>query len=231
MTQWHDFYQKQGVAPSWPYAVDYEKELEIDTDVLIIGGGIAGCWAAIGAARTGVRVALVEKGDTVRSGAGGPGCDHWCQCAANPHSKVDPDEWAKVMAQYPGALTEVPKGAPRVSYANGIGAQITCRENYDALLELEQMGGQIRDVHDEYIGAEGRYDDTRFMFSPRTNPDHQTNLVLRVWGTSFKPALKKECQRLGVRIFDRVMVTSLLTEKGIQGERVIGATGINNRTG
>jgi succinate dehydrogenase/fumarate reductase flavoprotein subunit len=105
------------------------------------------------------------------------------------------------------------------------------RENYDTLLELEQMGGQIRDIHDEYVGAEGRYDETKFMFSPRTSPNHETELVLRVWGVTFKPALKKECQRLGVRMFDRVMVTSLLTEGGIQGARVIGATGFNNRTG
>ncbi len=66
MTNWHDFFQRQGTAPSWPYAVDYEKEHEIDTDVLVIGGGIAGCWAAISAARKGVRVALVEKGDTIQ---------------------------------------------------------------------------------------------------------------------------------------------------------------------
>jgi succinate dehydrogenase/fumarate reductase flavoprotein subunit len=231
MTQWHNYYQKQGAAPSWPYAVDYEKEREIDTDVLIIGGGIAGCWAAISAARKGVRVALVEKGDTIRSGSGGPGCDHWCQCPANPHSKVDPDEWAKVLAQHPGTMSERPKGTPKCSYGNGIGAQITCRENFDTLLELEQMGGQIRDVHDEYVGAEGRYNDTKFMISPRTSPNHETEIVLRVWGVTFKPALKKECQRLGVRIFDRVMVTSLLTEGGSQGARVVGATGFNNRTG
>lgn len=231
MTNWHDFFQRQGTAPSWPYAVDYEKEYEIDTDVLVIGGGIAGCWAAISAARKGVRVALVEKGDTIRSGSGGPGCDHWCQCPANPHSKVDPDEWARVLARHPGTMSELPKGTPRCSYGNGIGAQITCRENYDTLLELEQMGGQIRDINDEYVGAEGRYDDTKFMSSPRTSPNHETELVLRVWGVTFKPALKKECQRLGVRIFDRVMATSLLTERGIQGARVIGATGFNNRTG
>jgi succinate dehydrogenase/fumarate reductase flavoprotein subunit len=231
MTQWHDFYQRQGTAPPWPYAVDYEKEYEIDTDVLVIGGGIAGCWAAISAARKGVRVALVEKGDTIRSGSGGPGCDHWCQCPANPHSKVDPDEWARLLSLNPGTMSEIPKGAPKCSYGNGIGAQIACRENYDTLLELEQMGGQIRDINDEYVGAEGRYDDTRFMFSPRTNPNHTTELVLRVWGVTFKPALKKELQRLGVRIYDRVMVTSLLTEGGIQGARVVGATGLNNRTG
>jgi succinate dehydrogenase/fumarate reductase flavoprotein subunit len=231
MTNWHDFFQRQGTAPPWPYSVDYEKEYEIDTDVLVIGGGIAGCWAAISAARKGVRVALVEKGDTIRSGSGGPGCDHWCQCPANPHSKVDPDEWAKVLAQHPGTMSEMPKGTSRCSYGNGIGAQITCRENYDTLLELEQMGGHIRDINDEYVGAEGRYDETKFMFSPRTNPNHETELVLRVWGVTFKPALKKECQRLGVRIFDRVMVTSLLTEGGIQGARVVGATGFNNRSG
>ncbi len=231
MTKWHDFYQRQGTAPPWPYAVDYEKEYEIDTDVLVIGGGIAGCWAAISAARQGARVALVEKGDTIRSGSGGPGCDHWCQCPANPHSKVDPDEWAKLLSVNPGTMSEIPKNTPKCSYGNGIGAQITCRENYDALLELEQMGGQIRDVHDEYLGADGRYDDTKFMFSPRTNPEHTTDLVLRVWGVTFKPALKRELQRLGVRIFDRVMVTSLLTEGGIQGARVVGATGFSNRTG
>jgi succinate dehydrogenase/fumarate reductase flavoprotein subunit len=91
--------------------------------------------------------------------------------------------------------------------------------------------GQIRDINDEYIGAEGRYDDTKFMFSPRTNPNHTMDLVIRIWGSNFKPLLKKECQRLGVKIFDRVMVTSLLNEKGVQGARVIGATGFNNRTG
>jgi len=60
------------------------------------------------------------------------------------------------------------------------------------------------------VGRKERYDDTKFMLSPRTSPDHDTEIVLRVWGVSFKPALKKECQRLGVRIFDRVMVTGPL---------------------
>ena len=117
-----------------------------------------------------------------------------------------------------------------LSYANGIGTQIQCREDWDTLLEMEQMGGKIRDTDDEYVGAEGRYDD-KLMFSPRMSPDHATEVTVRVWGSTFKPALKKECQRLGVIIYDRVMVTSLLTEGGIQGARVIGATGFNNRTG
>jgi succinate dehydrogenase/fumarate reductase flavoprotein subunit len=217
MTTWQEIMEKDGQAPVWPYPIRYEQEQEIDTDVLVLGGGIAGCWAAISAARKGVRVTLVEKGDTVRSGCGGPGCDHWCDCPSNPVSKVDPDEWAKRLSSGP--------------YSNGIGRQIQCRENYDTLLEMEQMGGKIRDTDDEYLGAEGRDHETKHMISPRNNPFHETNVVVRVWGTTFKSTLKKECQRLDVKIFDRVMATSLLTEGGVQGNRVVGATGVNNRTG
>ena len=235
MATWHDYLKEQRQPPKWPYPVKFGEEQEIETDVLIIGGGIAGCWAAISAAREGLKVALVEKGDTIRSGAGGPGCDHWCDVPANPHSRVDPDVWAEHMAEPP--------------YSNGIGIQIQCRENYDTLLEMEQMGGKIRDTDDEYVGAEGRYDDTKLMISPRYGtihtfgpdpdmlkpnfnpPEERKNVVIRIWGSTFKPALKKECKRLGVRIFDRVMGTSLLNENGVQGSPVVGATGINSRTG
>ena len=235
MTTWHDYLKEEGQPPSWPYPIRFEEEQEIDTDILVIGGGIAGCWAAISAARQGMRVALVEKSDTVRSGSGGPGCDHWCNAPANPLSRVDPDGWAQHMASRP--------------YSNGIGIQIQCREDFDTLLEMEQMGGKIRDTEDEYVGVEGRDDKTKFMISPRYGtihsyfpdphmgepnfnpPETRNNVVIRVWGSTFKPALKKECQRLGVKIFDRVMGTGLLTENGIQGERVIGATGLNTRTG
>ncbi|MGD1117871.1 MAG: FAD-dependent oxidoreductase [Dehalococcoidales bacterium] len=236
MSTWHEYLKTQGHAPDWPYPVSYDKEQEIDADVLVIGGGIAGCWAAIAAARQGLNVVLAEKGDTVRSGAGGPGCDHWCNAPANPLSNVDPDEWAEHMADRP--------------YCNGIGLQIQCREDWDTLLEMEQIGGKIRDTKDEHKGAQGRDEKTKLMISPRytkvhsyvpdmikpitfkSNPDEKlNNVVIRVWGSTFKPALKKECKRLGVKIYDRVMVTGLLTDKGVQGGRVIGALGFNNRTG
>ncbi len=230
MTRWHDLLEKYGKPTPWPYPVRYDKEQEFETDILVIGGGIAGCWAAISAARNGVRVTLVEKADTIRSGSGGPGCDHWCVTPANPHSKVDPDDWARRLVEHPVHAGDPPDDALPVSYANGIGTQIQCREDWDTLLEMEQMGGKIRDTGDEYVGAEGRYDD-KLMFSPRMSPNHATEVTVRVWGSTFKPALKKECQRLGVKICDRVMVSSLLTDGGIQGARVVGATGFNTRTG
>ncbi len=230
MTRWYDLLEKYGKLTPWPYPIRYDKEQEIETDVLIIGGGIAGCWAAISAARNGVKVALVEKADTIRSGSGGPGCDHWCVTPANPHSKVDPDDWAKRLVDHPVHAGDPPTDALPLTYSNGIGTQIQCREDWDTLQELEQMGAKIRDTDDEYVGAEGRYDD-KLMFSPRMSPNHTTEVTVRIWGTTFKPALKKECQRLGVKIYDRVMVTGLLTEGGVQGARVIGAMGFNDRTG
>jgi len=211
--------EKEGQVPEWPYPIRYDEEQEIDTDVLIIGGGIAGCWAAISAARKGLRVAMLEKGATERSGGGGSGCDHWHEAATNPLSKVDPDERAQELIDGDGG------------YQCGIANEITCRESYDTLLELEKMGGKVRDTDDEYKGAEGRDDKTKLMFSPRFNWNQDRNVIVRVWGTTFKPALKKECERLGVKIYDRVMVTDLLNEGGVQGARVVGATAFNNRTG
>jgi succinate dehydrogenase/fumarate reductase flavoprotein subunit len=230
MTKWLDLLEKYGKPTPWPYPVRYDKEQEIETDVLVIGGGIAGCWAAISAARNGVKVALVEKADTIRSGSGGPGCDHWCVTPANPHSKVDPDDWAKRLVEHPVHAGQPPTDALPLTYSNGIGTQIQCREDWDTLLEIEQMGAKIRDTDDEYVGAEGRYDD-KLMFSPRMSPNHATEVTVRVWGTTFKPALKKECQRLGVKIYDRIMVTSLMTENGVQGAIFVGARGFNDRTG
>lgn len=218
MANWHE-YAVNGQIPEWPYPIKYANEQVIETDVLVLGGGIAGCWAAMSAARKGVRVTLVEKSASIRSGASGPGCDHWCDAPANPASKVDPDEWAQRLAESNGR------------YSNGIGRQIQCRENYDAMLELEQIGGKIRDTGGEFANAEGYDDKTKFVFSPRSNAFHESNVTMRVWGTTFKPAMVRECKRLGVRIYDRVMATSLLNEAGAQGQRIVGATGFNNRTG
>ena len=53
-------------------------ENSVDTDVLVIGGGMAGAWAALGAVRSGARVTLVDKGYCGTSGVtatAGPG--HW----------------------------------------------------------------------------------------------------------------------------------------------------------
>ena len=49
----------------------------IKTDVLVIGGGLSGCMAAINAADHGAKVTIMEKSHTERSGAAGTGNDHF----------------------------------------------------------------------------------------------------------------------------------------------------------
>ena len=57
----------------WPYPNEMDQEEQVSGDVLVLGGGMAGCYAAIAAARKGKKVVLVEKGATIRSGAAGSG--------------------------------------------------------------------------------------------------------------------------------------------------------------
>lgn len=57
----------------WPYPAKVSQVNRMEADVIVLGGGIAGCMAAINAAKRGQSVILVEKGATKRSGAGGSG--------------------------------------------------------------------------------------------------------------------------------------------------------------
>ena len=215
MSTWHEYVQKTGKVPEWPYPVNYGKINEIVADVLVIGGGVAGMQAAISAARAGVKVAVLERGHAKRSGAGGAGVDHWHGAVTNPCSEVTPE-------MYTNACYDSMKG-----WTGGHVRYIITKESWDTLLECEKMGIQIRDVKDEFKGAVFRDEATKLMFAY----DYRSRHVIRVWGFNIKPKLYEEAKRLGVNIQNRMMPTALLTEGGKQGARVVGATAVNARTG
>jgi succinate dehydrogenase/fumarate reductase flavoprotein subunit len=215
MSSWHEFIQRDAPVPEWPYPVRYGQETEVETDVLVIGGGISGCHAAINARRKGVKVVVIEKGATKWSGSGGAGVDHWIAACTNPCSTITSEEHTEVVMQSTGG------------YDCGPLRYVSCQESWDALLDCEHMGMKIRDIDNEFKGADFRDDKTKLMFAY----DYKNKINLRVYGNNVKPLLYREMRRLGVDIYDRVMVTSLLTEGGRQGSRVVGATGINVRTG
>lgn len=210
---WIDYIKKHGMI-EWPYPVRYGEETEVQADVLVLGGGIAGCWAAISAARKGMKVVLVEKGATLKSGSGGSGCDHWLN-TPHPGSPITAEEAVQWELEMTGG------------YVNALSRYIAARESYETLLEMEEMGGVIRDVKDEFKGAPFRDEKTKFLFAY----DYENKLHFRVRGSTFKISLHKECKRLGVQILDRIMATGLLTEGGKAGARVVGATGLQCRTG
>ena len=199
----------------WPYANELNQTEEHTADVLVLGGGLAGCFAAIAAARRGQKVILVEKGATARSGAAGTGFDHWESACTNPCSEVTPKEIAEAYVD------------EQSQYSNGVAHYIECREGYDRLLDLEQFGGKVRDTGDEFKGAAFRDEETKLLFAY----DYKNRFTLRVWGSTFKPALYKELQRLGVTVLDRVEATSLLTTVVNGKKRGVGACGMHVRTG
>lgn len=199
----------------WPYSNELGERTDDTADVLVLGGGLAGCYAAIAAARHGKSVILVEKGATRRSGSAGTGFDHWESACTNPCSKISPKEMAEAYVD------------EQDHYSNGIGHYIECREGYDRLLDMESFGGKIRDIDDEFKGAEFRDDETKLMFAY----DYTNCYTLRVWGSTFKPALRNELKRLGVKVYDRVEATALLTAMVDGKKRGIGAMGMNVRTG
>ncbi len=206
-------------ALEWQYPVNYGKENEIETDILIIGGGLSGCHAAINAAKRGARVAIMDKGPVVRSGSGGTGVDHWHSVCTSPASKVGPEEMTELMCKLPWFGGK---------FCLGFGKYITCKEAYETLLDLEKWGVPIRDMDDEFKGAAFRDEKSKLMYAY----DYDAKTCVRLKGGAvMKPALEAEAKRLGCEIYNYVMGTGLLTEGGKVGGRVIGAMGVSIRTG
>ena len=215
MTTWHEYLQSHGTLPEWPYPIRYEEERIVRTDVLVLGGGIAGCHAAINARRQGAEVVVLEKTATKWSGNGGAGVDHWLSACTNPCSQVAPEDFTAQVIDDSGGYDCGP-----LRYVNAV-------EGWDTLLDCEQMGVQIRDVDGEFKGADFRDDETQVMFAY----DYESKYDLRVHGWNMKPVLYRQLRRLKVEVLDRVMVTALLTEPTEQGNRVVGAMGLHTRTG
>ena len=198
----------------WPYPIQYDSVKELKADVLVLGGGLAGPMAAITAAQKGLKVILVDKGCVKYSGKAGSGIDHYHDCP-NPASPISAEEMTEARIRESGG------------YINGIQKYISTRESYDVLLQLESFGAKVRDTNDAFKGADFRDEKTRLVFSN----DYVNNYVIIVWGRTFKPALYRELKKTDVTLCERIMATSLLTQDGKQGSRVVGATGFDVRTG
>ena len=211
----NEYVAKTGKVPVWPYELRYNRETTLECDVLVVGGGVAGCRAAIEARKHGASVILADRGVAKRSGRGGAGVDHWHGAVTNPCSKVTP-------RQYSDAAMDVSKG-----WTNGQARYIVGKEGWDTLLELEQMGVQIRDEKDEFKDTMFQDPETKLLFAYDVDNKH----CLRIFGNNIKPCLDKEMRELGVTIVNRCCVLSYLTEDGKRGGRVIGAMGVNDRTG
>jgi len=206
------------IPPKWPFPVKYDEENRIETDVLVIGAGIAGSMAGLMAARRGVKVAVVDKAPIDISGSGGAGLDHYGGCISNPDCGFTPEEYMELL-----------KNAKVKFRPPDHRAYIQMKGAWDNLLELEKLGLKFRDEEDEFVGAPFRDDKTKIMYAY----DYKNKDTIKLRGGAdikafMRAGLTKE---KNATLYERVMITNLLTEDGRPGTRIVGATGINEETG
>lgn len=171
-------------------------------DVLCVGGGIAGLMAAIRASEVGANVVLVEKANTLRSGSGGMGNDHF-QCYI-PEVHGDFDFFMKEL--FYGQI---------VTFLHHMDTEYVRYwfENSFEIVKLWDSWG----IPMKY---EGRYE-----FAGHGFPGKQLN-HLKYSGMNQKPVLTKEAEKRGVNIVNRVMGIDIIKDKD---GRVIGALGLSTR--
>lgn len=179
--------------------------IPVETDVLVIGGGLGGCMAAIKASEYGVNVTIVDKANTSHSGSGGSGIDHiWGYCPP-VHEKMG---WTidDMLKDHMAAYGLVDRDL----------FYLVAGTMYDRVLDLEKFGLNFR------------YEDSKIPGKFRLV--HQFHSVPTSWnfdGREIKKRLTEETIRRGVKIINRVMATDLLSTDG----QISGLLAVDTRTG
>jgi succinate dehydrogenase/fumarate reductase flavoprotein subunit len=180
----------------------------VETDVLVIGGGLAGCMAAIKASeQEGIRVTLVEKSNTIRSGCAASGIDHVWAYIPEIHQKM-------------GYTIDNMAEDHRVGTAYGFFRRdlfyLVAGTMYDRMLDLERFGINFR------------YEDSKVPGKFRIVPQfHSVPTSFNFDGGPLKPTLTNEAKKRGVNIINRLHMTDLISTNG----QISGAVGVHLRTG
>jgi succinate dehydrogenase/fumarate reductase flavoprotein subunit len=175
----------------------------IECDVLVIGGGMAGTFAAIKAREQGMQVLLVDKG-------------YVSKCGETPYAgdtAVFDPAWGHDLDQW---LTQVSVVGEYVN--NRHWNELVFRDSKDRFADLCSWGVRFLQEDGEYVRLPHPLRDSQLPDRDKFPP-----LVSEVvhWLPSHTEPLRKQLIRSGVRIRDRFMVTELLKHE----ERVVGAVG------
>lgn len=179
----------------------------LHTDVLIIGGGISGCLAAIHAAKEGASCMVLEKSNTKRSGNAGSGIDHLFSYIPPLHHKVGYTMEEMKKDQNQMELCDLGLGFPELN-------DFFVEHSYERILELEKYGLKFR------------FEDSRLPGGFRVvSQFHSVPASLNFEGRDVKRILTEEVKKAGAQIYNRVFVTELIKN----GNSVCGAIGIGTR--
>jgi succinate dehydrogenase/fumarate reductase flavoprotein subunit len=178
----------------------------IDCDVLVIGGGIAGCFAALRAREAGLDVVLVNKGKLGRSG--------YSHQMAGVLTYFDSEEddhqsWYKECVETGGGLGDLERFEGMVC------------ETTDRIRDLEGWGVTFQKSGGKFIRKAG------------IGHKYARNVVMTDGGFQLMTSLREQMSRQGVSLVENVMVTDLLTSDGLEPtkEGVSGAAGLGVKDG
>ncbi len=193
-----------------------------ETDVLVIGGGLSGCMAAINAADHSVRVTIIEKSNTERSGAAGTGNDHFWFYNPDIH---EPRKWT-IPDMVRDISTDGEYGKTKSGLMDQELLEVVAAGTKAAVERLESWGVQFK--YDEIYPWNLQYpappNKKRYRIIPQFQSEWDT---LHYDGRDIKKRLTEQCLLRGVKILNRVSGTGLLRSE----YRIVGATGVDMRTG
>ncbi len=177
--------------------------VELETDVLVLGGGFAGLWAAIGASDTAERVLLVDKAKVTKSGCSSFLAGVTLACFPDD----DQDVW----------LREMVEGSDYLLDQEWVKQYLT--ESYERVVDLDRWA-QEYNISVFEKDAEGQ-------FMRKRSRAHISTYHIVVNAQPYMQVLKRRAVQRGVKIVDRVMAFDLVIDDG----KVAGALGFNYRTG
>lgn len=176
----------------------------IESDVLVVGGGIAGCVAAIRACELGASVVIVDKtADIVRTGDAGHGVAFLTAYLDSGETYDTPEAFAQWYCTSADGLVDMDV------------ASYVAVEPLPACLQLlESSGVNVQDP------GTGEYERVGRAWAPGP-------IVVRFDGAEIKPRLTDRATAAGARVVGGVHISSIL----LDGDAVSGAVGVDIRTG
>lgn len=176
-------------------SLENQEPVILETELLILGTGAAGCGAALAAREAGIKVLMVDKGKLESSGCLGGGNDHF-------KAVLGTDE--------PGDTIE---DLIRVHDKPGSGFSVNMIRQWGEIMPylvkyLDDLGVKLmRNPDGSYLRTDGRGE-----------PCWYINIAD---GQLIKRTLARDIRARGAEVLDHVMITKLLTRQG----RVVGACG------
>ena len=163
-----------------------DKEKRITGDVLVIGGGMAGCFAAVMASRQGADVILVDKGYIGKSGQ-------------SPYSTVIVDFDSKSEKDFDDCLNYINKTGEYIN--NRYWTEKYIKDSHAICQELRSWGLEFID--------HGVDDCLNYVWAPKSILKPQSYK-----SDDLAQTLRNQVIKSGVKILERVMITELLKQEG-----------------